>query len=122
MTELLKIGFSVRPVAERIAELNAATGVPTPFELQAYFVSANPPADEKEIHLKLAAQRNPGKEFFKVSLAEALSVAQAVCGRPPDYLNSNAAGRNSSSRQNSEPKTWKSSLREKLHQAAKAAK
>jgi hypothetical protein len=68
MADLLKIGFSVRPVNERIAELTSATGVPAPFVLQAYFLSSDPPSDEKQIHLKLSKERNQERNFLKYRL------------------------------------------------------
>jgi T5orf172 domain len=118
MGGLLKIGFTVRPVQERIDELNSATGVPAPFVLEAYFLSSDPQADEKEIHSKLSNQRTSGKEFFRVGIAEALSTAQTVCGRPPAFLNPQTA-KGVESREQTVSQPWKSSLREKLRHAAR---
>jgi T5orf172 domain-containing protein len=87
MKGLLKIGFSARPVQERIAELNSATGVPEPFELEAYFLSMDPEAQEQQIHSALAEHRVKGKEFFELQISKALQVAESVCKRPPAYLN-----------------------------------
>src|SRR5437016_2436290 len=81
MKGLLKIGLSTRPVQERIAELSSATGVPTPFELEAYFVSTDPEAHEQEIHAALAEYRVKGKEFFDVSLSKAVRVVESICKR-----------------------------------------
>ena len=50
MKGLLKIGLSTRAVKERIAELSSATGVPAPFEVEAYFVSSDPEGHEQQIH------------------------------------------------------------------------
>jgi hypothetical protein len=83
MKDLLKIGLSTRPVQERIAELSSATGVPTPFELEAYFVSSAPEAHEQEIHAALVEYRVKGKEFFDVPLSKALRVVESICKRPP---------------------------------------
>ena len=87
MSGLLKIGFSARPVQERVAELSSTTGVPDRFELEAYFLSVDPVADEQQIHARLGAHRVNGKEFFELSISEALKVAESVCKRPPAYLN-----------------------------------
>jgi hypothetical protein len=87
MKGLLKIGFSARPVQERIAELSSATGVPVPFELEAYFLSMDLEAHEQQIHSALAEHRVKGKEFFELQISKALQVAESVCKRPPDYLN-----------------------------------
>jgi hypothetical protein len=82
MKGLLKIGLSTRSVQERIAELSSATGVPTPFELEAYFVSTDPEAHEREIHAALAEHRVKGKEFFDVPLPRALRVVESICKKP----------------------------------------
>jgi hypothetical protein len=87
MKGLLKIGLSTRPVQERIAELSSATGVPAPFELEAYFVSTDPEGHEQRIHDSLAAHRVKGKEFFELQISRALQVAESICERPPAYLN-----------------------------------
>ena len=87
MKGLLKIGLSTRPVQERMAELSAATGVPAPFELEAYFVTMDPQGHEQGIHEALAEHRVKGKEFFELTITKALGVAEAICKRPPAYLN-----------------------------------
>lgn len=87
MKGLLKIGLSTRAVQERVAELSSATGVPAPFELEAYFLSTEPEDHERQIHTILAEYRVSGKEFFEVPVNEALNVAESVCRRPPAYLN-----------------------------------
>src|SRR5437762_7076251 len=73
MKEVLKIGLSTRPVQERIAELSSATGVPTPFELEAYFVSNDQEVDEKEILSVLSDLRVKEKKFFVVPVSRPLS-------------------------------------------------
>ena len=121
MGGLLKIGFSVRPVEERIAELNSATGVPAPFVLEAFFLSTNPQSDEKQIHSKLSEQRIPGKEFFELPTTEALKVVQSICGRAPAYLDNKFAATVTSNQQMAS-QTWKSSLRERLRDASTTKK
>lgn len=88
MKGLLKIGLSTRPVLERSAELSAATGVPSSFEVEAYFVSNEPEEHEKQIHEALREFRVKGKEFFEVPLARALDVVRSVCGKSPIYTRS----------------------------------
>jgi hypothetical protein len=83
MKGLLKIGLSTRPVQERVAELSSATGVPTPFNIEAYFISSDPEAHEQKIHAALEQYRVKGKEFFEVPLLKALQVIESVCGKPP---------------------------------------
>lgn len=94
MKGLLKIGLSTRAVQERVAELNSATGVPAPFELEAYFLSTDPEDHERQIHTMLAEHRVSGKEFFEVPVNKALQVAESVCRRPPTYLNPRNAATN----------------------------
>jgi hypothetical protein len=88
MKGLLKIGFSTRSVQERIAELNSATGVPMPFQIEASFVSDDPEAHEQQIHSQLAEYRVKGKEFFDVPLSKALKVIESVCKKRPVYSSS----------------------------------
>jgi hypothetical protein len=83
MPGLLKIGLTTRQVPDRVAELNAATGVPASFAIEAYFESTNPPAHEKSVHDRLRHSRVRGKEFFRVSVEEAIQVVRAVTGQVP---------------------------------------
>jgi hypothetical protein len=87
MNGLLKIGFSTRPVQERVVELSSATGVPAPFELEAYFLSTDPELHEQQIHTSLAGHRIKGREFFELSIHRALQIAESICKRSPAYLN-----------------------------------
>ena len=87
MSGLLKIGFSTRPVNERVVELSSATGVPAPFELEAYFVSTEPEVHEQQIHARLAEHRIKGREFFELPIPRALQIVESICKRPPAYLN-----------------------------------
>jgi ribosomal protein S27E len=80
---LLKIGQTGRSVDERVAELNDATGVPSPFVVEAYFETVDPQGHELEVHKRLAAQRLPGREFFRVSVTEAVDVTREVTGTTP---------------------------------------
>ena len=76
-------GLTTRSVSDRIAELNSATGVPSPFKVEAYFESSDPPAHERANHRHLASCRVPGKEFFRASLEDALRAARIVTGGEP---------------------------------------
>jgi T5orf172 domain len=80
---LLKIGFTTRSVADRVSELGAATGVPVGFTVEAYFESTDPIAHEKSIHKRLAHCRMRGKEFFRVSVDEAVEALREVTGKFP---------------------------------------
>lgn len=92
MPDLLKIGHTTRSVSDRIAELNSATGVPRPFLVQASFESSDPPGHEAEVHRRLAANRLPNREFFRITVTKAISTARAVTGSVPrDVLDSRDA-------------------------------
>jgi hypothetical protein len=83
MPGLLKIGITTRSIAERVAELTSATGVPSRFAVEAYFESNDPNAHETAIHERLGEHRLPSREFFKVDLGEALAAGRAVTGGEP---------------------------------------
>src|SRR5260370_12198208 len=85
MKGLLKIGLSTRPVQERVAELNSATGVPMPFKVEAYFISSDPEAHEQKIHAALSMCRVKGKDFFEVPLSKPLVVIESVSDRTPSH-------------------------------------
>jgi len=82
---LIKIGYSERPIGERVNELNLQTGVPTPFTLEAYFSSENPKRDEKKIHVKLSEYRVKKKEFFKLPVAKAVEIMTSVLKSHPAF-------------------------------------
>lgn len=85
MPGLYKIGYTERDVAERAAELSAATGVPEPYIVEAFFSSEAPAVDEAEIHSSLSDFRRTRKEFFRVDLQIALDAIYKICGRSPRY-------------------------------------
>ena len=64
MPDLVKIGITTRPIADRVSELSSATGVPGRFTVEACFESSAPATHESSIHRSLAARRIKGKEFF----------------------------------------------------------
>lgn len=79
----LKIGQTQRSVAERVAELSSASGVPAPFHVRAVFATDDPVGKESQIHAKLAPKRVEGREFFEVDVATALATCEAICGAAP---------------------------------------
>jgi hypothetical protein len=80
---LLKIGLTTRLVPDRVAELSSATGVPGDFTIEAYFESSDPAGHERTIHKKLNHCRVKGKEFFRISLDEAVETLRVVTGKIP---------------------------------------
>ena len=86
MPSLLKIGQTSGSIQRRADQLSAATGVPNPFVIEAYFVSQTPKIDEKSLHDAMSAQRRPGREFFEVSLKDALEKCVEILKRRPQYV------------------------------------
>lgn len=86
MPGLFKVGCSTRPVEERVAELNSATGVPAPFVVEAYFASSAPDEHEREAHRRLAARRLEGREFFEAELAQIVRTVEDIVGTHAAYL------------------------------------
>jgi len=84
MPGLLKVGFTKRPVAEEIQELNWVSGLPERFVLEASFESSLPEKHTAEIHRRLAGRRVQGMEYFELSVPAALRVVQDVI--PLDML------------------------------------
>lgn len=79
MKGLVKIGMTTRTPEERAAELSSVSGVPHPFEVcWARAIVGNVSRIERLVHDRLAKHRT-GKEFFRVSLAQAKSTIEEVC-------------------------------------------
>jgi hypothetical protein len=109
MPGLVKVGFTTRAIDLRLTELNAATGVPEGFSVEALFDADDPSVLERMAHEALAAQRvNASREFFRCSVAEALRVLEAIAERQPLFLRSSrqpasvATSRSGRSRHNPE--------------------
>lgn len=70
MPGLYKIGFTTRPMEERLQEANQPnTWLPTPFLLEFAKFVVNPDQKEMIIHKILTKDRvNPKREFFRVEL------------------------------------------------------
>jgi hypothetical protein len=72
MPGILKIGFTTRPIEERLQEANAgSTWIPTPFSLDLYKFVVHPQDKEGTLHKILSKDRvNPKREFFRVELEQ----------------------------------------------------
>lgn len=86
MPGLVKVGFTTRDVAQRVAELSSGTGVPSPFVIEAVFATAEPEKHEREVHDRLGDNRLEGKEFFREDLRTALRLVADICGSEPKYV------------------------------------
>lgn len=80
MPGLVKVGVAQRDVAERVAELSGASGVPLPFEVVTTVPMRDVYAAEKVAHGLLGASRvSPSREFFRVPARFAMWTVRA-CG------------------------------------------
>lgn len=77
---LVKIGYTRKSVAERVRHLSSSTSIPAPFKVVASFHTATPVAHEAEAHARLAPHRQPGREFFAVSEAQAIAACKSIIG------------------------------------------
>ncbi|MEV4993318.1 GIY-YIG nuclease family protein [Streptomyces niveus] len=84
MPGVLKIGRTGRESAERAREISRATGVPEEYEVIYDQVVSDASAAEKQIHSLLRSHRvNPKREFFRISIREAIRHVQESCARYP---------------------------------------
>lgn len=81
MPNLIKVGKSIRPPVERVKELSAATGVPTPFILRGYVYVQDVDLVERLSHITLSERGfrpAANREFFSCSPDEAFSTIKAI--------------------------------------------
>jgi hypothetical protein len=69
---LLKIGYTERTPAERAQELSSNTGVPLSFKVERSWLVKDVESLERKVHDALDSKRVPEKEFFNVSLSDAI--------------------------------------------------
>jgi hypothetical protein len=83
MGKLLKIGFTCGSVEKRVRELSSATGVPGAFVVEYFHLSEDVEEIEALAHTELNALRyNGNREFFDISLADAVAVIQRFIKQP----------------------------------------
>jgi len=72
MPGMYKIGFTTRPMEERLQEANQPnTWIPTPFLLEFTKFVTNPQQKEMTVHKILAKDRvNPSREFFRTDIEQ----------------------------------------------------
>lgn len=86
MPGLVKIGFTEGQPSERAIELSRPTGVPAPFDVEAFFPTDTPHADEQQIHALLAKCRDGRKEFFLIGVQAAITTCIDACSYESGYL------------------------------------
>ncbi len=73
--KILKIGYTERPVEDRVKEINSSTGVVVPFGVRAVWNVANAPQVEREIHDLLKPFRvRSDREFFEIDYKDAFRI------------------------------------------------
>lgn len=80
MPGIYKVGMTTTSPETRAKELSSATGVPTPFKIEAAFHCEDPGASERAIHDSLSDYRiNDSREFFNETLSELLDECGQHC-------------------------------------------
>ena len=76
---MLKIGYTSKPAEVRSSEISRPTGVPLEFDILYQYRCYKGKKIEKEVHHILKDKRvNSKKEFFYISLEEAISIIEKV--------------------------------------------
>jgi hypothetical protein len=84
---IFKIGFTERSVADRLNEINKATGVITPWQVRDFWFTQEPYLAEQEIHERLKDYRvEDNREGFAVNFMVARDVIFEVLGIPNEDL------------------------------------
>lgn len=77
MPGIYKIGMTTTSPDIRAKELSSATGVPTPFNIEATFHCDDPAISERAVHDDLSNYRiNESREFFKDDLDELVGICE----------------------------------------------
>ncbi len=77
---LAKVGRTTRPAIERVAELSAATGVPTPFVLAFEQAFQDCARGERAVHAeldRLGWRTSRNREFFRAAPSDIIRIVQA---------------------------------------------
>lgn len=83
MPGIFKVGFTERSVADRLNEINSATGVITPWQVRDFWFCDEPFKKEQEIHRRLDEWRvESNREGFAVDFMYIRSVVFEVLGIP----------------------------------------
>jgi hypothetical protein len=84
---ILKIGFTERLVADRLNEINKATGVISPWQVRDFWFTQEPYLAEQEIHERLKDYRvEDNREGFAINFMVARDVIFEVLGIPNEDL------------------------------------
>jgi hypothetical protein len=84
---ILKIGFTERSVADRLNEINKATGVISPWQVRDFWFTQEPYLAEQEIHERLKDYRvEDNREGFAINFMVARDVIFEVLDIPNEDL------------------------------------
>ena len=73
--DVLKIGYTERSIWERVKEINASTGVITPFGVRAVWAIESAKLTEREIHSIFNEFRiRKDREFFRLEYGDAFKI------------------------------------------------
>lgn len=71
-------GLATRNVAQRVKEINSATGVLIPFAARKIFRVKSASTAERELFAKLATYRiRPDREFFRLPFGQAVGIVES---------------------------------------------
>ena len=91
---LVKIGKTTRTAKNRAREISVGTGVPSEFEVAYEQEFSDCDKAEKIIHSRLKDYRhNQGREFFRLSVKEAIQVVTKISENFPVMGNANGGSR-----------------------------
>ena len=80
MEGLVKIGRSSKePAGDRVRELSRETGVPAPFVVEYQALVENEHREESKLHEHFEVARLGSKEFFRLSVTEAIADIRMLC-------------------------------------------
>jgi T5orf172 domain len=72
---LLKIGYTLRSVEQRVKEINSATGIVEPYGVRAVWIVKGAPQVERAVHDALAGYRvRSDREFFELAYGSAFRI------------------------------------------------
>ena len=90
MPGIVKIGMTGNTMFKRLEDLNSATGVPAPFQIEAYFQVEDPRSGERYLLDFFEKFRLPGREFFELTAKEVVLQGMLYFGKRPDYVRSDS--------------------------------
>jgi len=95
MPGILKVGCTAGSVEKRAAELSSSSGVPQRYKIERMFpVYVSPKIAERKVHFALDGCRvNDSREFFRISVDDAVLRVQAVLDGKFDFCMSGAANK-----------------------------